>query len=65
MPDKTFMERYREYSLVLGKTVNFNRNGIDYRATAVAIHDNGELEVALDSGERMILNSGEISVKLA
>lgn len=65
LPDKTFMERYREYSLVLGKTVNFNRNGIDYRATAVAIHDNGELEVALDSGERMILNSGEISVKLA
>ncbi len=65
LPDKTFMNRYREYSLVLGKTVNFNRNGIQYQAKAVAIHDNGELEVICDSGEKMILNSGEISVKLA
>lgn len=65
LPDKAFMERYREYSLVLGKTVTFNRNGRDYQAKANAILDNGELEVILDSGEAMLLNSGEISVKLA
>lgn len=65
LPDKSFMDSYREYSLVLGKTINFNRNGIPYQAKAVAIHDNGELEVICDSGEKMILNSGEISVKLA
>ena len=65
LPEKQFMDKYREYSLVLGKSVTFNRNGIDYNAMAVAINDNGELEVVLDSGEKMILNSGEISVKLA
>lgn len=65
LPDRSFMDRYRNYSLVLGRTVCFNRNGQDYQATARAIHDNGELEVITDSGETMLLNSGEISVKLA
>ena len=65
LPDKSFMDSYRLHSLVLGKTVSFNRNGNAYQAVATAIHDNGELEVILDSGEAMILNSGEISVKLA
>ncbi len=65
LPDKSFMERYREYSLVLESTVFFNRNGTDHTAKAVAIHDDGGLEVICDSGEKMILNSGEISIKLA
>lgn len=65
LPDKSFMDKYRDYSLVLGKTVNFTRNGTDHQAKAVSINDNGELTVICDSGEEMILNSGEISVKLA
>ena len=65
LPEKKFMDKYREYSLVLGKAVYFSRNGTDYQAKAVAINDNGELEVVIGSGEKMILNSGEISVKLS
>lgn len=65
LPDRAFMDKYRDYSLVLGKTVNFTRNGTDHQAKAVSINDNGELAVICDSGEEMLLNSGEISVKLA
>ena len=65
LPDKKFMDEYRSRSLVLGKTVTFNRNGIIYEATAKTIRDDGELEVVLENGEMMLLNSGEISVKLA
>lgn len=64
LPDKSFMETYRSYSLVLGNTVYFNRNGKDYTATATAIHDDGGLEVVTEGNEKMILQSGEISVKL-
>jgi len=64
LPDKGFMEKYRERSLVFGRPIHFIQNGNEYQATAKAIHDNGELEVITDKGETMILNSGEISIKL-
>ncbi len=62
--DTSFMDKYREYSLVLGKEVHFSKNGADYVATAKAINNNGELVVITSSGEELVLNSGEISVKL-
>ncbi len=64
LPCKDFMEDYRKYSLVLGKTVYFSKNGNDYTAIAKSITDNGELCVVTQEGEEMVLNSGEISVKL-
>lgn len=65
LPDKRFMNDYRNYSLVLGKPVTFTRNGVTYSAVANSITDGGELEVTTDSGETMLLNSGEISIKLS
>lgn len=64
LPDRSFMDDYRKYSLVLGKTVSFTRNGIDYLATAKEIFDDGGLLVITESGEETVLNSGEISIKL-
>ena len=64
LPCKDFMEDYRKYSLVTGKTVYFCKNGNNYSAIAKSITDNGELLVVTPEGEEMLLNSGEISVKL-
>ncbi len=64
LPDKSFMEEYRKRSLVLGNKINFSRNGTEYTATALKIHDDGGLEALTENGETLILNSGEISIKL-
>ena len=54
---------YKSRSLVLGKELNFVQNGVEYTAKAVDIDDKGQLVVLTEDGE-MILNSGEVSVKL-
>jgi len=59
-----FMDDYRKYSLVIGKSISFTRNGTDYIAFAESITDKGELIVKLENGESLILNSGEISIRL-
>ncbi len=64
LPCRDFMEDYRKYSLVLGKNIRFNRNGIDHTAIAENILDDGGLVVLTENGERIVLNSGEISIKL-
>lgn len=61
--DRSFIEEYRKHSLAIGKTVYFSRNGVDYKAKAVDVSDNGELNVITESGEEILLNSGEISIK--
>lgn len=64
LESKDYMDDYRKYSLVLGKKVSFLRNGTQYTATAKSISDDGSLLVITDDGEEMMLNSGEISVRL-
>lgn len=64
LPNKSFMDDYRKYSLVLGKTISFNRNGKDYIATAQNILDDGSLSVLTKENQQLILNSGEISIKI-
>lgn len=64
LPDKGFMDEYRKRSLVLGNKISFSRNGTEYTADALKIHDDGGLEVLTENGETLILNSGEISIKL-
>lgn len=65
LPEKSFMDSYRGYSMVLGNKIEFSQNGIFYQATAEKIHDDGSLEVQTLSNETFILNSGEISIKLS
>jgi len=54
------MEKYRAYSCVLKQRITFG----EQEGIATAILDNGNLEVKLDSGEIVILNSGEVSICL-
>lgn len=57
-----YMARYRAYSCVIGKRVRFSQNGVEHCAYAADITDKGALKVVLDSGDEMLLSSGEISI---
>lgn len=63
LTERRFMDTYRNRSMVLGKTVTFSRNDIDYYATALDILKDGSLKVITDRGEELLLNSGEISIR--
>ena len=57
-----YMERYRRYSCVIGSGVRFSQNGEEHVGVAEDITEDGALKVRLDSGETMLLSSGEISL---
>lgn len=61
--NKSYMDEYRQLSCVLGKNVEFVRNGNVYRGTAVSINDHGHLNVISDDGAEHSLNSGEITLR--
>ncbi len=58
------MNRYRKYSLVLGKDVYYTKSGREYRGRAVDIDDRGALVVHRDDGSIDLLQSGEISLRV-
>lgn len=62
LPKQDFLEEYRQKSFVLGKTVSFTQNGIDYEGRATVINERGELVVQLQTGTEKVLSSGEISL---
>lgn len=57
------LEEYKSLQLLFGKMINFEQNGLSKTALAVDITENGEL-VVMEKGEKIILNSGDVSVKL-
>lgn len=63
LDDLHYLEIYRQASCVLGKTVDYTRNGVTKTGTAVSIDDRGALIVETEGG-REILDSGEISVRV-
>lgn len=63
LPQRTFLTEYREKSMVLGRTVEFTKQGESKVGTAVDIDRNGGLIVDTDSG-KITLNTGEISLKI-
>jgi len=60
----SFMDYYRSHSFVLGREINFIKNGVATPATALAIDDSGALIVRTLDGEEHCLNTGEISVRM-
>lgn len=58
------VDYYRSRSLAIFKTVSFVKDGEAYSGTCLDVLDDGELLVELPDGERMKLNSGEVSIKL-
>lgn len=59
-----YLSKYRAKSIVLGKPIMFIENDIVYYGTAADIDHQGGLEVILNSGERKILRSGEITLRV-
>ncbi len=64
LSDNSFMETYREKSLCLNKEITVIKNDIEIKARAISIDNNARLEVEYETGEREILGSGEISIKI-
>ena len=60
----THIEKYKKYSLVLGKEITYEKNGRAFFARAVDIDENGSLKVETENGIET-LDSGEISIKLS
>ena len=58
------IEEYRKNSYILGKPVCFTENGETYTGVAQDITEQGHLMVLLDSGNKKILSSGEISLRI-
>lgn len=60
---KEFIEEYKERSCVIGKNVQVIRGKDCFKAQAVDIDENGFLIVKSKDGDKMVLSSGEISIK--
>ncbi len=60
--DKELIALYKEKSLVVGQQVSFVENQVEYKGTAIAVTDTGNLVIQLDNGKAKIISSGEISL---
>lgn len=69
LESRTFIEEYRQLSLVTGKTIKVYKGGYSegspgITAKVLDIDDNGGLQVLYSSGQQETLCSGEISIRL-
>lgn len=64
LPDRSFMDYYRERSLVLGKEVQFTFNSVTKIGTPIGIDDNGALKIKLQDGSEQLLSTGEITLRI-
>ncbi|HFI0253325.1 TPA: bifunctional biotin--[acetyl-CoA-carboxylase] ligase/biotin operon repressor BirA [Streptococcus suis] len=60
--DKELIALYKEKSLVVGQQVSFVENQVEFKGTAIAVTDTGNLVIQLDNGKAKIISSGEISL---
>ena len=62
--NRTFLKEYRERSVIIGKTVFCANSGGEFPVKVESIDDNARLIVTTVCGERLILNSGEVRIKI-
>lgn len=62
--DRSYLDDYRAWSLVLGKQIVWTLNGERREAHAVGIDEDGGLVIREEGGAVRTLSSGEISVRL-
>lgn len=62
LPNDDYLDRYRQKSFVLGRTVQFTQRGVTYTGIAQDITSTGEL-VVQTAQEQKVLSSGEISLE--
>lgn len=63
-PDSSFLNYYREHSIVLGKEISYTENGVTRFGKAVDIDSCGGLVVSTQAGHTT-LSTGEISIRLS
>lgn len=64
LAQKTFLEKYKQKSIALGKNVRVMNTEEGTAARVLEIDDNCRLLVEYESGEKEYISSGEISIKL-
>ncbi|MEA4965323.1 MAG: biotin--[acetyl-CoA-carboxylase] ligase [Oscillospiraceae bacterium] len=64
LQDRSYLEDYRAWSMVLGREITFLKEGVLREGRAVDIDDQGGLVVEDAQGARQTLQSGEITVRL-
>ncbi len=64
LKDCSFVDEYREMSVVLGKEIRYNEGDALIRARALDIDSEGGLMVELADGSVKVLKTGEITVRL-
>ena len=64
LEDHAYLEDYRRFSMVLGKSILYYIQGTAYPAQAIAIDDQGGLVIQTPEGQTKTLSSGEISLRL-
>ena len=63
LDDNSILEKYKERSFCIGRTIRYTQNEIIHIATAIDIDDGGGLIVE-ENGTLTTLNSGEISIMI-
>ena len=63
LDDNSILEKYKERSFCIGKTVRYSKDNVAHTAKAVDIDDGGGLIVE-ENGTLTTLNSGEISIMI-
>ena len=61
--DKSFIDKYKTYSMVLQKEITYTENGITKEATAIDIDKDGSLVIKTIDGIKK-LSTGEITVRV-
>ena len=64
LPNKEFIEEYREKSMLIGKKVTVIQNDISYEAKVLDIDENANLVVNDNNGIEHTLFHGEVSLKI-
>lgn len=65
LSDKSYIDDYRRYSMIIGQKIDFYRSNVKHTAKAMNIDNNGGLIVMLSDGRIETLTSGEVTVRLA
>lgn len=63
LPDVGFMEEYRKRSFLIGRQVTYLSGGSEKKVKVVGVDDAAGLVVETETGDRLTLDSGEVSVK--
>lgn len=64
LANKTFLQKYRERNLVIGKEINILTSDNYQKATALEIDDDCRLVALLSDKSKVVLSSGEVTIRL-